>query len=150
MEQPQISFPALSSEGGGRGKSTVTQWNRDLILYRLDRANQAMEEAQMLADAGRWNTCVNRLYYACFYAISALLAKDGLASSKHAGVRSLFNRHYVKTGKVPSELARIYNHLFERRQEGDYIDFVHFEEADVTPWISDAKQFVEHLTALGQ
>jgi hypothetical protein len=39
--------------------------------------------------------------YACFYAISALLVRDGLSSSKHAGVRSLFNRQYVKTGKIP-------------------------------------------------
>ncbi len=128
----------------------MTQWSRELVLYRIDRAHRTLEEAQMLADAGRWNVCVNRLYYACFYAISALLARDGLASSKHTGVRSLFNRHYVKTGKVPRELARIYNNLFERRQEGDYIDFVYFKEADVIPWISNAKKFVEHVTALAR
>lgn len=45
---------------------------------------------------------------------------DGLASSKHSGVRSLFNREYVKSGYIPEELARTYNDLFERRQEGDY------------------------------
>jgi uncharacterized protein (UPF0332 family) len=73
--------------------------------------------------------CVNRLYYACFYAVSGLLLQDGLSASKHTGVRSLFNRHYVRTGKVPKELAPIYNDLFERRQEGDYMDFVDFEEA---------------------
>ncbi|MGA2732681.1 MAG: HEPN domain-containing protein [Syntrophobacteraceae bacterium] len=128
----------------------MTQWSRDLVLYRLDRAHQTLEEAQMPADAGRWNVCVNRLYYACFYAVSALLAKDSLASSKHRGVRSLFNKHYVQRGKVPREVARIYSRLFERRQEGDYIDFVYFKETDVIPWISDAERFVEHITALAQ
>jgi uncharacterized protein (UPF0332 family) len=34
------------------------------------------------------------------------------------------------------DLARIYNDLFERRQEGDYIDFVSFGESQVLPWIS--------------
>ena len=42
--------------------------------------------------------------------------------------RMLFNRGYVKTEKVPKDLARIFNDLFERRQESDYIDFVSFQE----------------------
>lgn len=120
----------------------MTVWNRDLILYRLTRASETLKDAHILSESGRWNACVNRLYYACFYAISALLVSDGISSSKHAGVRSLFNKHYVKTGKVPKNLSLIYNDLFERRQEGDYIDFVHFQESQVVPWISQAEELV--------
>jgi uncharacterized protein (UPF0332 family) len=120
----------------------------DLVLYRLQRARQALEDAHLLANASRWNACVNRLYYACFYAVSGLLLQDGLSSSKHTGVRSLFNRYYVRTGKVPKELAPIYNDLFERRQEGDYLDFVDFEEAQVRPWIARAEQLVDHIASL--
>lgn len=78
--------------------------------------------------------CVNRLYYACFYAVSALLAAEGLSSSKHSGVRSLFNENFVKTGSVEKSLARVYNDLYERRQESDYVDFVEFREEQVTLW----------------
>lgn len=120
----------------------------DLVLYRLQRARQTLEDARLLANASRWNPCVNRLYYACFYAISALLLQDGLSSSKHTGVRSLFNRHYVRTGKVPKELAQIYNDLLERRHEGDYMDFVDFEEAQVLPWIARAERFIDHIASL--
>lgn len=120
----------------------------DVVLYRLQRARQTLEDARILASAGRWNPCVNRLYYACFYAVSALLLQNGLSSSKHTGVRSLFNRHYVRTGKVPKELAPIYNDLFERRHEGDYMDFVDFEEAQVRPWIGRAEQFIDHIASL--
>jgi uncharacterized protein (UPF0332 family) len=126
----------------------VTERSKDLILYRMDRAKETLEDARILADAGRWNACVNRLYYACFYAVSALLVRHGLSSSKHAGVRSLFNRQYVKTGKIPKDFARIYNDLFERRQEGDYIDFVRFEESQVLPWISKAEQLIGYITSL--
>lgn len=87
----------------------MTEWSKDLVSYRRTRANETMEDARILANAGRWNACVNRLYYACFYGVSALLARHGLSSPKHTGVRSLFNRHYVKTGKTPKKLARIYN-----------------------------------------
>jgi uncharacterized protein (UPF0332 family) len=77
----------------------------DLVQYRLQRARETLEDARILATASRWNPCVNRLYYACFYAVSALLIQHGLFSSKHTGVRSLFNRHYVRTRKIPKELA---------------------------------------------
>ena len=124
----------------------MTEWSSDLVMHRITRAKETMEDARILADAGRWNACVNRLYYACFYVVSALLLFNGLSSSKHTGVRSLFNRQYVKTGKIPKELARTYNDLFERRQEGDYIDFVIFRKSQVLPLISKAEQLIMHIS----
>jgi uncharacterized protein (UPF0332 family) len=91
----------------------VTDWNKDLVLYRMERAHETLEDARILAGKGRWNACVNRLYYACFHAVSALLVRDGFSSSMHAGVRSLFNRQYVQAGEIPKDLARTYNDLFE-------------------------------------
>lgn len=123
----------------------MNDWNKDLIAYRVDKSSETLEDARILAKAERWNICVNRLYYSCFYVVSALLAIKGLASSKHTGVRSLFNKYYVKTGIVSKELASIYNDLFERRQESDYIDFIDFHEHQVLPWISKAESFVEHI-----
>jgi len=123
----------------------VSNSKSDLINYRLQRAYEALEDARILAGASRWNTCVNRLYYACFYAVSALLIQNSLSSSKHTGIRSFFNRHYVKTGKVTKEMAQIYNDLFERRQESDYLDFIHFEESEVRPLISKAEAFIKHI-----
>ena len=122
--------------------------NKELALYRLQRARETLKDARILAQAQRWNPCVNRLYYACFYAVSALLIQEGLSSSKHSGVRSLFNRHFVKTNKVSKETARIFNDLFERRQEGDYMDFISFKESQVQPWISEAETFVETVAVL--
>ena len=63
----------------------MTEWSKDLVLYRMTRAEEALEDPRILARAERWNACVNRLYYACFYAVSALLVMDGLSFSKHAG-----------------------------------------------------------------
>lgn len=57
----------------------------DLIQYRIARAKETLEEAGVLSSSGHWNACVNRLYYACFYAVSALLTKHDLSSSKHSG-----------------------------------------------------------------
>jgi hypothetical protein len=40
---------------------------RDLILYRLDRAQESLEEALLMQREEHWNACANRLYYSCFY-----------------------------------------------------------------------------------
>lgn len=123
---------------------------RALIQYRLDRARETYQEALLMQREKHWNGCANRLYYACFYAVNALLVKTGHASSKHTGVRSLFNQHFVKPGKVSKEHGRLYNQLFEARQEGDYVDFVRYDESTVKPWIPEVQDFIEAIAQLAR
>ncbi|MCX8042891.1 MAG: HEPN domain-containing protein [Desulfobacterota bacterium] len=119
-----------------------------LIKYRIARAKEAFEEAMLMRREGHCNACMNRLYYASFYAVTALLAKDNLSSSKHIGVKSLFNQHYIKTGKINREYGLLYNHLFENRQEGDYVDFVVFDADSVDPLIPQVKEFIEIVSTI--
>jgi len=128
----------------------VTEWDKDLIRYRMERAHETLEDARILEKSKRWKACVNRLYYACYYAVSALLMQKGLYSSKHTGIRSLFNLHFVKSDKVPKDYAKIFNDLFERRQESDYVDFVLFTQSQVRPWIKKAEKFVVFIDDLIQ
>jgi uncharacterized protein (UPF0332 family) len=79
----------------------LTGPNKELVAYRMSRADETLEDARILASAERWNACVNRLYYACFYAISALLLSDGLSSTRHSGIRGLFKGKYVKPEPFP-------------------------------------------------
>ena len=116
-----------------------------LIRHRMDRARESLEEARLLLEAGRFNGSVNRLYYACFYAVSALLFTRGQSSSKHSGVRALFDREWVNTGEVPHEVGRFYRKLFNSRQQGDYSDLVQFQETEVRTWFAQATQVVELL-----
>ena len=60
------------------------------IEYRLSRAEETFLAAQNLAKGKFWNSCVNRLYYACFYAANALLYADGIITKSHAEVKSQF------------------------------------------------------------
>jgi uncharacterized protein (UPF0332 family) len=123
----------------------VTTPNEDVVRHRLQRASNALAEARLLAEHGHTNACVNRLYYACFYAVSALLQSRGLSASKHTGVRSLFGRHFVKTGVVAKELAAVYNELFEYRQGSDYEDFFQVEPNLIPRWLPQVDRFVEAL-----
>jgi uncharacterized protein len=125
----------------------MTQDER-LVRYRMRRANEAIAEAELLAGSGHWNTSVNRLYYACFYAASALLLRHGRFASRHSGVLSQFNQEFVKMSSVDREVAKIYQLLFDSRQEADYLDLVEFQEHQVRPWIDDARRFVQSVEAL--
>ena len=127
--------------------------NRDLqalVAYRFQRATEALEEAYLMQDIGHWNTCANRLYYAAFYAVSGLLLQDGHTATKHSGVKALFNQHYVKTGKVSKAMGRLYNRLFDLRQEGDYLDFVTLDAETVAPLLEPTANLIAHLRALAK
>ncbi len=119
-----------------------------LVAYRLQRAEEALEEARLMQNTKHWNACANRLYYAAFYAISALLVRDGHTASKHSGVKALFNRHYVKTGIVSKENGRLYSQLFDLRQEGDYIDFVSLDAGRVAPLVDATAAFIGAIRLL--
>ena len=51
-----------------------------LILIRLKRAKETMSEVYGNVQLGYWRIVANRLYYACYYAVSALLIKNGLTT----------------------------------------------------------------------
>lgn len=119
-----------------------------LAVYRMERAREALSAAGVLFQTGHLSAYVNRLYYACFYAVSALLITRGISTSKHAHLRSLLHREFVKTGLIPTELGRHFDRLFSNRQEGDYADFVVFRADEVGPWREDTTAFVDFLDAL--
>lgn len=123
---------------------------RELITHRLARAEEALEEADVMLHIGHGNAATSRLYYACFYAVSALLLLEGKSSSKHSGVRSLFNRDWIKSGRIPEEAGDLYNRLFDSRQKGDYGDFVHFEVSQVQQWRDQSRDFIMNTSRLAK
>ena len=121
-------------------------YKKEIIKYRLERSRETYEEALLMQRENHWNTCANRLYYACFYAVTALLQKHDLSSGKHSGVKALFNQHFIKTNIICKEKGKLYNRLFDARQEGDYIDFVYYSSEDVTPWIKEVDIFINIIS----
>ncbi len=113
-----------------------------LIKYRLVRARETLKDAEILFENERYNSCVNRIYYAMFYAVLSLLRTKNLIASKHSGVRALFHREFVKPGIVPREMGKFYDRMFLLRGESDYEDFVSFEKDEVKEYIEKATKFI--------
>ena len=95
----------------------------DLIKRRLESAGTLLVSARLLIEADDCKSAANRSYYAVFAAMRACLALKGIDHKKHSGVMSDFRLHFIKTGKLKTELSDIISELFEVRTQSDYNDF---------------------------
>lgn len=120
------------------------------LQYRLTRARETLAEARTLFQVKFLSGTVNRIYYAMFYAVSALALSKGFSTSSHMQLRGYFNREFVKTGIVSVELGKLYGEMFDNRTTGDYDDLVVFEEENVSSLLERADNFVQTLTQIVQ
>jgi uncharacterized protein (UPF0332 family) len=82
-----------------------------------------------------------------FYAALALLATKGLGASKHSGVISLIDQHFVKPGILSKEMSRFLHKAFDMRQIGDYREFFELDPEQVLEILRYAKEFVTYVEA---
>jgi len=121
---------------------------KDIVLYRLERAREALSEAGLLRDGGKLLATVNRLYYVCFYAISAYFVQQNLKAFTHAGLKSAFNKELVQKGKIGLAEGRLFNQLFSFRQDADYKDFVQFSDEEVAQIFPEVEKMLDALEKL--
>lgn len=106
---------------------------RTLIDYRFMEARESLEEARVLLREKMSNRSVtNRLYYAMFYAVLALLQDKQISSSKHSGIIALFDREFVKKKIFDKKLSKALHRAFELRQKADYMEHTVISDSDVT------------------
>ena len=121
---------------------------KDLVRYRLEKSSTTFDEAKSLSESGFWGGTANRLYYCCFYAVLALLAKDNVTASTHNGVRTEFFKRYIKTGILDKQISVLYSKLMSKRQESDYDDFLEFSQEEILPLFEDVQSFLDTIRRL--
>lgn len=120
-----------------------TEDKQQYIKYRIDSAFKTYEAAKILADNGFWNSAVNRLYYALFYAVNALLVQNEIHASSHSGTRSQFTQHFVKTGKLDKKYGKLLTELFDWRQKGDYENIFDYDDESVKPMFALVLEMIQ-------
>ena len=120
----------------------------DIVRYRLENALNTLAEVKSHRENGFYNTAVNRMYYACYYAASALLIAHQIETKSHEGVRQQLGLNFVLTGKISQEQGRFYSRLFSKRTTGDYDDFITHSEATVDELYPKAQLFVSTVENL--
>ena len=74
-------------------KGQLTDTDRtEIVKYRLEKAYRTYNEAIGSIENSYVETAANRLYYAAYYAVSALLISYKYEASTHNGVIQMFGK----------------------------------------------------------
>ncbi len=115
---------------------------KQYVTYRLETAYKTLDAAKVLADSEFWNSSINRLYYAAFYAVNALLVWNNILTKSHSTTKSQFSLHFVKTGRFDKKHGRLLAELFDSRQKGDYENIFDYDAERVLPLFEPVKELI--------
>lgn len=118
------------------------------VRYRLEKAEEAYTAAKILYYAAQWNAAINRLYYACFYAASAVLLDRHIGAKSHAGVLGMFSERIVRTGEITLDDFRVYSKLLGWRTKGDYSDMFDYTKEDLDMVMQPTRDFLDKVIPL--
>lgn len=110
---------------------------------RIETAHNTFQAAKVLAQNGFWNSAINRLYYAIFYAVNALLVLNEIYTQSHSGMRSQFSKYFIKTGKLDKKYGKLLVQLYDWRQKGDYENLYDFTEDAVNQLFEPVGEMIE-------
>ena len=119
-----------------------------IVALELKRARETYDDIGCLISANRLNGAANRMYYAVFHAVCALLIHDGHQVSTHKGSHALFSLHYIKTGILPREYGQLYSQLQTMREESDYNCAYDVEMDEIDQRLKPAKRLIEDIERL--
>jgi uncharacterized protein (UPF0332 family) len=120
----------------------------EYIKYRFNRSLESFDDARIMIENKKWNTAVNRLYYACFYAVIALLLKNDIETQSHNGARTKFSDEFIKKGLIDKKLGKLFSQLSDFRQKGDYGDLYDFDDKIVLPLVEKVEEFISEINNL--
>jgi len=115
----------------------------EYVKYRIEFAHKTYDAAKVLAENGFWNSAVNRLYYALFYAVNGLLVLNEIQTRSHSATKSRFSLLFVKTGKIDKKYGRLLSELFDWRQKGDYENIFDYDHDSVQPLFEPVAEMIE-------
>lgn len=123
----------------------IDQTAIDLSTHRLEKARDALKQAELLLENAGYDGSINRSYYATFNAIRAMLALVNLDSRRHSGVISLFDRYFVKTGIFEKAFSHIVHSAFDVRQVSDYEDYAMPTQEEAAQQAQHAKKLIHEV-----
>ena len=116
-----------------------------MVSLELEKADSTFAEHEGLTEKGYWNTLANRLYYALFHAVSALLINDSREVGSHRGAAIRFHQYYVRTGIFTEDEGSFYSQMETLREKSDYNCFFKVSETDVKSRIEPTHQLIEKI-----
>lgn len=128
--------------------SLSNEERRIMVELELERTDRIMQQLPILISQQYWDTTANRMYYAAFHAVSALLIHNAIQVRTHKGSIIVFNKEFVRTGVFSVEEGKLYAQLEGLRERGDYNCFIDASEQEVVPLVEPLKEFIDKIKGL--
>jgi len=116
--------------------------NKILVKNWLKKSITALKDTKKNIEIKSYETAQNRLYYAIFYAVSALAKSENFITSKHSQLLGWFNVNYIKTNKFDKKIASVYRTSFENRQKSDYTFYYIINKKELQQDTENAEKFI--------
>lgn len=119
-----------------------------MIALYLSKSDEILSDAVLCIENKRWNSAANRLYYAVFHVLNALLVSDNKPACSHKGMRLTFGKNYVLTGLASEEEAYLLSRMETMRNKADYNCTFTAKAEVVTELYPLVNDFIGHLKQL--
>ena len=118
---------------------------RVMVALELEKADKTRHEMEVMRQNGLWAMVANRLYYALFHMVSAMLINDRHEVGTHRGAVNKFSLFYVKEGVFTPMEGRLYSQLQSLREDGDYNCSIDIQREEVEEKIAPTLQLIDKI-----
>lgn len=118
-------------------------YGTDLAKYKLERAREELDTAELLFKNEKLKAANNRAYYSIYYSLTAVLCLEPIAFKRHKDTIGYFNKNYVHTGLFPGEIGRNISKAAKVRHASDYDEFYIASKEEAEKQIQTAKILAE-------
>jgi len=118
-------------------------YGKDLARYKLERAKEELDTAELLFNNYRLKAANNRAYYSIYYSLTAVLCLESIAFKRHKDTIGYFNKNYVHSGVFPKEIGRSIAKAAKVRHASDYDEFYIAGKEEAARQIQTAKVCID-------
>lgn len=118
---------------------------KSLIQYRIQQADETINDVHLLIENNRYRAAVNRIYYGMFYALLALGLEYHYETSKHTQLMGWFNKNFIHQGVIEPQYGKYINQAFNARSKGDYDIYISFQKEQVEDMFGEMQDFIARI-----
>jgi uncharacterized protein (UPF0332 family) len=121
---------------------------RQRVRAFWDKSAERLRAARLLFEQGFYEEAISVAYYATLWAARALLLTEGAEPRTHEGVRTMLGLYFIRTGKLPNEVGRLFTRRLDDRMSADYSADAFLTSEDAEDALHQAESFIKAVRPL--
>ena len=109
------------------------------LAVEIEKSGASLRAAELCLGAGLFDDAVSCAYYAAYHMAQALAFSEGFEARTHGGLHDLVNLTFVRSGRLPAQIAKDFAALQRFRESADYARAFHFDQAQASEEVERAR-----------